>query len=351
MADPSDMNVQRFVRTGTQTFLIHQTYRSRIGYRGPRQYDEVGNLLANPVNYLVYQINCRPRVVLPEKSPLDGAVTKEPGYFLGMCGISYDELLDRATKEFYGKAANTNALLPLMLKERQQTIDMVTEKVMKLVAFKRKFLKEIRKSWKRNDHKIVQERWLEYRYGWLPTLMDIDTLINKPLGLPSAKCEGKAFVRYDSDDYVEGEYEFSQYGSFSTRVSATLVPRDPFMKTATQYGITNPSLVLWEMVPYSFVVDWVFDVGGYLEHLGALNGLRLVNPTHGYRHSFGQQCYTPARLPTLSSSFTSFRGRDGKRFTGVPSYPNPFIPNNGMNLVRFFDAAALLKGQFDRFRR
>jgi hypothetical protein len=37
-------------------------------------------------------------------------------------------------------------------------------------------------------------------------------------------------------------------------------------------GITNPLLIAWEVVPYSFVVDWVLPVGTWLESLDALLG-------------------------------------------------------------------------------
>lgn len=350
MADVSDRNVNRYSYNGSLACLIYSEQWSRTGYRGPRQYNKLGNLVAHPVVYSKTILQGRPIASSTTGYPVSSIVSKPPGFLNASSGVKVSDLINKATIDFYTNLANTNALLPLMLKERQQTIDMVSEKVMKLVAMKRNFLKEIRKSWRHNDHKIVQDRWLEYRYGWLPTLMDIDTLINKPLGLPGTICSGKAFGRYDVNGYNEGGWEFSQNGSISTRVQALVLPRNPFMKTASQYGIANPALVAWELVPYSFVVDWMFNVGGYLEHLGALDGLELVNPTTSWRHTFHQQAYINAR-PGLTSGYSSYKGLLGDRKLGIPTYPNPFIPTNGMNLFRFFDAAALLKGQFDRFRR
>lgn len=350
MADVSDRDEKRYIYNGSLAFLSYSEQWSRTGYRGPRRYNKLGNLAAHPVTYQKTILRGRPIANSATGSPVSSFVSKPPAYFSTRSGILVNDLLKEATIQFYSRAANTNALLPLMLKERQKTIDMVTEKVFKLAAIKRNFLKEMRKSWRRNDHKIVQSRWLEYRYGWLPTLMDIDTLINVPLGLPSTLCTGQAFGGYDDSGYREGGWEYSQNGFISARVQALLLPRDPFMKSASQYGIANPALVAWELVPYSFAVDWVFNVGGYLEHLGALNGLELVDPTSSWRHTFHQQAYIESR-PSLTSGYSSYKGSFGARTLGIPQYPNPFIPNNGMNLSRFFDAAALLKGQFDRFRR
>lgn len=350
MTDVGDRDEKRYIYNDTSAFLVYSEQWSRSGYRGPRQYNKLGNLVAHPVTYSKTILRGRPIAYSVTGKPVSSIVSKPPGFLNASPGARVSDLRDKATIDFYSQVANTNALLPLMFKERQQTIDMVSEKVMKLVAMKRNFLKEMRKSWRHNDHKIIQDRWLEYRYGWLPTLMDIDTLINKPLGLPGTLCVSKAFGRYDVNGYNEGGWEFSQNGSVSTRVQALILPRNPFMKTASQYGIANPALVAWELVPYSFAVDWVFNVGGYLEHLGALDGLELVNPTTSWRHTFHQQAYIDAR-PGLTSGYSSYRGSFGERTLGIPKYPNPLIPSNGMNLFRYFDAAALLKGQFDRFRR
>lgn len=350
MADISDKNDRRYIYAGTTAFLVHQNYQVRNGYRGIRRYNKLGNLAANAVEYEKSERICRPIKNSGTGTPVSPVPVKTPGIFSGLKGITPGNLIAEATIKFYAEAANTNALLPLMLKERQQTIDMVTEKVYALVKLKRNFLREVRKGWKHQDHKIVQNRWLEYRYGWLPTLGDINTLINKPLGLPGTRCEGTAFARYEHNGIVEGGWTFSQNGFISAKVQAFLIPKDPFMKTASQYGIANPALVAWEMVPYSFAVDWVFNVGGYLEHLGALNGLELINPTNSWRHQFFQQQYIPSRTG-LTSGFGSYKGNFGRRNIGIPKYPNPLIPSNGMNLYRFFDAAALLKGQFDRLRK
>lgn len=350
MADITDKNDRRYIYAGTTGYLVHQNYQTRTGYRGKRTYTKLGNLAAHAVQYEKSERICRPIKNSSTGTPASPVPVKAPGIFSGLEGLTPQLLIDEATIKFYAEAANTNALLPLMLKERQQTIDMVTEKVYALVKLKRNFLRELRRRWRGQDHKIVQQRWLEYRYGWLPTLMDINTLVNKPLGLPGTICKGTAFARYEHNGLVEAGWTFSQNGFLSAKVQAFVIPRDPFMKTASQYGIANPSLVVFEMIPYSFVVDWVFNIGGYLEHLGALNGLELINPTNSWRHQFFQEQYIPSRTG-LTSGYGSYKGNFGSRSLGIPKYPNPLIPNNGMNLYRFFDAAALLKGQFDKFRK
>jgi hypothetical protein len=47
----------------------------------------------------------------------------------------------------------------------------------------------------------------------------------------------------------------------------------PPLKSLASVGISNPLLLAWELVPYSFVVDWFLPIGNYLESLDATNGL------------------------------------------------------------------------------
>jgi hypothetical protein len=46
---------------------------------------------------------------------------------------------------------------------------------------------------------------------------------------------------------------------------------------AAQTGFTNPINLAWEVLPYSFVVDWFLPIGPYLETLSAFHGLVFVD--------------------------------------------------------------------------
>jgi hypothetical protein len=52
----------------------------------------------------------------------------------------------------------------------------------------------------------------------------------------------------------------------------------PFELTrqAATLGFTNPKNVIWELVPFSFVVDWFLPIGDFLQSLCALDGLEVV---------------------------------------------------------------------------
>jgi hypothetical protein len=55
-----------------------------------------------------------------------------------------------------------------------------------------------------------------------------------------------------------------------------------------QTGFTNPINLVWEVLPYSFVLDWLLPVGGYLESITSYDGLEFVD---GCKTTFSKQRY------------------------------------------------------------
>lgn len=63
----------------------------------------------------------------------------------------------------------------------------------------------------------------------------------------------------------EGEY-FAKY-----RIDARL--KDDMWNWYSNTGVDDPLLVLWELVPYSFVADWFANIGSFIDSLNAYEGL------------------------------------------------------------------------------
>lgn len=47
--------------------------------------------------------------------------------------------------------------------------------------------------------------------------------------------------------------------------------------TLAQLGVTNPLLIAWELMPWSFVIDWFVPIGNYISSLDATFGLDFRN--------------------------------------------------------------------------
>jgi len=127
--------------------------------------------------------------------------------------------------------------------------------------------------WKARD---VTGRWLEIQYGWLPTLSDVYEA-------------AKAFETISSGPRttlfkVGFRKPISQsFGAFTNGISGRLSGvrgrRIQFelyeeMSFGRQLGLVDPLSVIWELIPYSFVVDWFLPIGAYLSSLSQLPGLK-----------------------------------------------------------------------------
>lgn len=122
--------------------------------------------------------------------------------------------------------------------------------------------------------------WLEYSFGWAPLVSDVFTILNNTFEPPKQKCEAAISVNYDhsytkTTSYVDQSGEIQKVckakGCVDVRVDV------PALSAISQYGLNNPAAVAWELVPYSFVVDWFLPVGDYIEQMGATAGLVLTN--------------------------------------------------------------------------
>lgn len=65
----------------------------------------------------------------------------------------------------------------------------------------------------------------------------------------------------------------TQRGFHSTKVRLDYYLDNPFLRTLSQLGITNPFSLAYELLPLSFVLDWFLPVGSYLDAIDAALGL------------------------------------------------------------------------------
>lgn len=120
--------------------------------------------------------------------------------------------------------------------------------------------------------------WLEFQYGWRPMAQEIYEIAHryqnpKPVRLV-AKGRGKdvwrsEYKRQIAWDYYENQMTFDALVARNERceiVASFYLPPNVLQSLGDVTSL-NPASIAWELTPYSFVVDWFFDIGGWLRNL------------------------------------------------------------------------------------
>jgi hypothetical protein len=127
---------------------------------------------------------------------------------------------------------------------------------------------------------------------------------------------------------------------------------------AAQTGFTNPINLAWEVLPYSFVVDWFLPIGPYLETLSAFDGLAFLD---GYVTNATVQ-YTLAshdfygRFPANETPIYTMwdkRARYWRQYIQInrqriTSFPGAVMPSfkNPLSITHAMNGLSLLRAAF-----
>jgi len=123
--------------------------------------------------------------------------------------------------------------------------------------------------------KNLASSWLEYRYGWRLLYYDIIDIQKAAANLESTR---KRFTQRSgttaSDTYVTSGIYNSGYLDFTVTLTTKV---DISIRGTVTADIEppnfrfNPINTTWELVTFSFIIDWILDIGTWLESLSFLS--------------------------------------------------------------------------------
>jgi hypothetical protein len=258
----------------------------------------------------------------------------------------YDNGRDKSVTSALNKLVANSSNWGENLGQARKTIDGLAKVVSRgarlLKAFKdRDFSYLYRGLSIRDAQKTLADLWLEYSYGWKPLASDIYHLNNavqdylkKPLPVmatATGSSSNEVSFLWENWFYHEG-WSKSRH---TTYLEANMV--NPELALLNSAGLANPLAIAWELVPWSFVVDWFIPVGNTLQACTAGLGLeftagftssrtedflemRRTTNFEGYGYgydqpgryqekgfSFHRQCYASLPLPRLYANPTPYK--------------------------------------------
>lgn len=225
-------------------------------------------------------------------------------------------VIDQATTKVRNKMRDSEFNLGVALGESRETVGLISQSVNRVVSGIDGFLKTTgltRRQFQRflrsprkvgfqaleralgvTSAKNAANLWLEYQYGWKPMINDcygaatkLDDMVNGQ-GMPLSCIARAGASEVDeellfpwADPIGRGIYKAGANFQTTSRVhyALTYAIPDGTLPQLTQLGLTNPAELAWELLPYSFCVDWFVDVGSWISSLNATAGLFFLEGT------------------------------------------------------------------------
>jgi len=233
-------------------------------------------------------------------------------------------------------------------------------------------MKGLKKAWNMANRnglagpKLLSELWLEYRYGWLPLIGDIEASLNayaryvasNPRVLTVTASASKSDLVVTNINNLSVITVGKRAGVKSThtktrcRIGLHYHVSNPLKSMFSQLGLTSPISLGWELIPFSFVVDWFLPIGSALNAASAFDGLTFHSGYKSYlterrsqvdydlTDSFSDATYDRKEQISGTGTGTSVN----LTRTKLTSFPSPKVPQvkNPLSIIHTANAVALL---------
>jgi hypothetical protein len=194
----------------------------------------------------------------------------------------------------------------------------------------------------RNSADEAAGLWLEYWFGWSPLVEDIVSSVAQlaeplPESRPYYGSASGSFSVNQTWTYNVGAYK----GDIDVRVStgANFTLSNPNTYLFSQLGMLNPGTVAWEVIPFSFLVDWVADVSSFIESFSDFAGLTVTEPWNNIKLKTQWQYILPVNKNVTSNEWVVFK----RSTTLLRPLPNlNVLANLGQSATRAASAVSLL---------
>lgn len=116
----------------------------------------------------------------------------------------------------------------------------------------------------------LHEKWLAYNFFWAPLMNDIYTLFKgmEPVtGKPIRKRASRSSTTFEQLTYPTSTHTRSLTHTVRVSVTGSVTITDPLLAILDELGLANPAKIVWNAIPFSFVVDWFINIGALADQV------------------------------------------------------------------------------------
>lgn len=126
--------------------------------------------------------------------------------------------------------------------------------------------------------------WLELQYGWIPLLDDAKEgaeFLAHHFNVPVQTSFTVTRRRTGAKPVMNNGYGVFRNGGYSHSKRVKVILKEK--STTALAGLQNPSTLVWELLPYSFVVDWFIPIGNWLQAKQLESGIKATYVTSEFK--------------------------------------------------------------------
>lgn len=203
--------------------------------------------------------------------------------FLSSVQSHIDSLDDECLRNLYTKIKNSKLDLATDFAEMTQTVGLISTLAIQIgkafLALKAGNILGAMKSIIPTNRGEISSAFLAFRYGISPLMSDVEgaaqmlaerVLNILPIGVGSKR--KKKFLT--TEVYGDITLTFTTVIDVKYKVFYDLNGTES-ISNLSRLGFTSPTNVTWELLPFSFVIDWFLPIGRFLSSLSALDGYKV----------------------------------------------------------------------------
>lgn len=204
--------------------------------------------------------------------------------------------------------------------------------------------------------------YLEFHFGWEPLMKDIQASFN----LFTDPMRDKAGILVTGHGLGWYQTPSSSHSLFSVwsiytwitscAIRARVKISNLNLYRLEQLGLLNPAVLLWELVPFSFIVDWFANVGAFLASFSDFVGLELTFGHESILSKVAETEYYKTYAPTgggvvIDKPIRQYFSISVERRLGISGPTIAFKPLKWPSVTRGLTAVSLLTGFYDTVQR